>query len=178
MSTISIPPGPPPRTTARPVPRWAVVAAHLAALTPVLSSLWRLPLMFGISMGMDDAFMDDMMSHPFWQRAAYLGGLGVLSDGLAFLTIGLVRPWGEVFPRWVPWLRGRQIRTLPVGAVASAAALATIALFTVSVPLAWSGNITVWNGWSILMTACYAPLVLWGPLLLAVTWAYWRRRRA
>lgn len=27
------------------------------------------------------------------------------------------------------------------------------------------------------MTLCYAPLVLWGPLLGAVTVAYWRRRR-
>jgi hypothetical protein len=27
------------------------------------------------------------------------------------------------------------------------------------------------------MTACYAPLLLWGPLLAVVTAAYYRRRR-
>src|SRR5262245_49358428 len=31
----------------RPVPRWARLAAEAAALAPVPSSLWRLPLMFG-----------------------------------------------------------------------------------------------------------------------------------
>jgi hypothetical protein len=31
-------------------------------------------------------------------------------------------------------------------------------------------------GWAALMAACYLPLVLWGPLLGAVTWAYYRRR--
>lgn len=32
------------------------------------------------------------------------------------------------------------------------------------------------NGWAALMAACYLPLVLWGPLLGAVTWAYYQRR--
>lgn len=34
------------------------------------------------------------------------------------------------------------------------------------------------GGWSALwFYVCYAPLVLWGPLLGVVTVAYWRRRR-
>lgn len=52
------------------VPRWAVILAHVAAVTPVLSSLWRLPIIFGFSMGLDD--IDTMMSHPLWLRAGYL----------------------------------------------------------------------------------------------------------
>jgi hypothetical protein len=32
------------------------------------------------------------------------------------------------------------------------------------------------DGWRILLVACYAPLLLWAPLLAAVTYAYWRRR--
>ncbi|UYM04515.1 hypothetical protein [Solicola gregarius] len=176
--TTTAPPRQRPRTTGRPVPRWAVIAAHVAALTPVLSSLWRLPLMFGIAMGMDDAFMDDMMSHPLWARAAYLVGLGMLSDGLAFLTIGLVRPWGEVFPRWVPVLCGRRIPVLAVVVPAVIGGLAATMVFTVAGPLGWPGNFDGVDGWTVMMTACYAPLVLWGPLVLAVTFSYWRRRRA
>jgi hypothetical protein len=31
-------------------------------------------------------------------------------------------------------------------------------------------------GWRALMIACYLPALLWGPLLLWVTWHYHRRR--
>jgi hypothetical protein len=27
----------------------------------------------------------------------------------AFLTLGLVQRWGEVFPRWVPFLSGKRV---------------------------------------------------------------------
>jgi hypothetical protein len=33
-------------------------------------------------------------------------------------------------------------------------------------------------GWWALVIACYAPLLLWGPLLLWVTYGYHRRRAA
>jgi hypothetical protein len=33
-----------------------------------------------------------------------------------------------------------------------------------------------WQGW--LVVVVYAPLLLWGPLLGALTIAYWRRRRS
>ncbi|MGH3358161.1 MAG: hypothetical protein ACRDO7_05125 [Nocardioidaceae bacterium] len=162
-------------TATRPVPRWAVIAAHVAAFAPVLSSLWRLPLIFGVSMGMTDAFMDDMMSHPFAARAGYLVGLGVVSDALAFLTIGLVRPWGDAVPRRMPVLGGRRI---PPAAVIIPAVVGGLAATAVFVPMVWlwPENITELTGWTALMTFCYAPLMLWGPLVLAVTWAYYRRR--
>jgi hypothetical protein len=32
------------------------------------------------------------------------------------------------------------------------------------------------TGWEVLFYACYTPLLLWGPLLAAVTVAYYRRR--
>jgi hypothetical protein len=86
-------------TPARPVPRWAVRAAHAAAVCPLPSTLWRLPLMLGVSMGMDAEFMSSMNAHPFRQRAGYLIGLGVLAEGAALLTLGLVRRWGETTPR-------------------------------------------------------------------------------
>ena len=33
------------------------------------------------------------------------------------------------------------------------------------------------TGWKVLLVAAYAPLLAWAPLLAAVTYAYWRRRR-
>ena len=40
-----------------------------------------------------------------------VGGSGPLhpGDGGALLTLGLVRPWGETFPRWIPILGGRRV---------------------------------------------------------------------
>jgi hypothetical protein len=39
-------------------------------------------------------------------------GLAVSAAAGAWLTCGLVRPWGEVFPRWMVGLRGRRV---PIG---------------------------------------------------------------
>jgi len=171
--------GRPPRpqsSTARAVPGWAQAAARLAALSPVASSLWRLPLMFGVSMGMDAEMMADMMSHPFWQRLGYLGGLGVLTDGLAFLTLGLVRGWGEIWPRWIPWLRGRSIPVAVALVPAIVGGVAATIMFTL-MAFIWNGNMSDgFTGWAILQTCCYAPLVLWGPLVLVVAAHYYRRR--
>jgi hypothetical protein len=164
------------RSTAVPVPTWARHAAALAALTPLASSLWRLPLMFGVSMGMGADVMDSMMAHPFWMRLGYLVGLGVLSDGLAFLTLGLVRGWGEAWPSWIPGLAGRSIPP----AVALVPAIAGGAGATVLVTFGafhWNANMTSgYTGWAILQTCAYAPLVLWGPLVLVVAAHYYRRR--
>lgn len=52
---------------------------------------------------------------PPWQAVA----AGVVGIGLAvFLLLGLVRPWGMVFPRWTLWLAGRRVpRFLPLAPV-------------------------------------------------------------
>ncbi|WP_446665884.1 hypothetical protein [Flexivirga sp. B27] len=151
--------------------------AHLSALSPVLSSLWRLPLIFGASMGLDDASVDDMMSHPWWMRAGYLIGLGVLSDGLAFLALGLVRSWGETFPRWLPVVGGRPVPVLFAAPLALLGGLGAT-LFGMAVVFGFPSNVDAWDGWAVLMYACYAPLAFWGPSLIAVTIDYIRRRRS
>jgi hypothetical protein len=177
MSITSV--GLPPRarhSTARPVPRWALTAAQLAALTPVASSLWRLPLMFGVSMGMDAEFMASMMAHPFWQRLIYLGALGILTDGLAYLTLGLVRRWGEIWPGWIPFLSGRSIPVAVALVPAVVGGVTATVMFTY-MAFIWNGNMADgYTGWAILQTCCYAPLVLWGPLVLVVAAHYYRRR--
>lgn len=44
----------------------------------------------------------------------YVLGLSVLSEAITLLALGLVRPWGEVLPRWVPLLGGRPLPRLAV----------------------------------------------------------------
>jgi hypothetical protein len=52
---------------------------------------------------------------PSWPTVA----AGFLGVGLAvFLLLGLVQPWGMVFPRWTLWLAGRRVpRFLPLAPV-------------------------------------------------------------
>ncbi|MGK3206353.1 hypothetical protein [Amycolatopsis sp. MEPSY49] len=152
--------------------RWAVVAAHAVPLVTLPSGIWRLFLAGGADLGL----------RPYYAigfgEAAYIVGLSVVSEALALLTLGLVRPWGERVPQWIPLLGGRR--------VAPSAAIVPAALGALALAVIWAyafrdfprfGAVTFAGpGWHALLVACYLPLLLWAPLLAAVTWAYWRRR--
>jgi hypothetical protein len=112
--------------------------------------------------------------------------LSVVSVTAAFLTVGLVRPWGEVVPARVPFVGGRQVPVRVATGVAAAGATLVFTVYTYAV----LNGIFHWRegrrvpgcpppdqtdgAW--LAYLCYAPLLLWGPLLVGVTVAYYRRR--
>lgn len=138
------------------------------------SALWRLAVVLGVPLGLAESEYDAMLI-PGW---GYLivPLLSVLQEALALLTWGLVRPWGEVWPRWVPLLRRRRI---PVLAAAVPAALGALACTVYGVLFVWTTlhadmAITPWGEW--VMTMCYVPIVAWGPLLAVTTVPYYRRR--
>lgn len=158
--------------------RWT---AKAAALTVLPSGLWRIAIAFGWDSGFAAG---DQLHHSNYPGVGsfYLIGLSVFAELIGLLALGLVQGWGEVMPRWVPWLGGRRIPTM---AAVIPASLGTLALLLITVPGAF-----VWNNADTMgapaspdgakywiMTACYAPLLLWGPLLAIVTVAYYRRRR-
>jgi hypothetical protein len=167
-------------TTARPVPTWVRRLAHLTPLTVLPSGLWRLPLAFGFSMGMPQSWMD-LLDAPGW-GSVYVVSLTVLAEALALLTLGLVQPWGERVPRWMPLLGGRRV---PVYAAVVPASLGAVSLMVLWTPILWewtsSGlvgpGVEPGGAWNAVLFAAYVPLVLWGPLLAVVTAAYWWRRR-
>ena len=161
-------------------PRWAVRAAHLITVLVLPSGLWRVGVGLGFSMGIDApaGFV------PGWDPVPL--ALTAVSEGIALLSLGLVRPWGEVFPRWIPLVGGRPVPPVTATTVAAVGAVALTAIwsfatvsFVVRTVLGPSGQGFVFvNGWwEALLIACYLPLLLWGPLLLAITGAYYRRRR-
>lgn len=156
-------------------PRWVRVAAHTAALTPLLSALWRISLIFGFSGGFTEQGLIDLdVAGWGW---VYLLGLSLVTEFFALLTLGLIKPWGEVLPRWVPWVGGRLVPTVPV----VSAALTGAALLT----FLWTPLLFWWSIPHPDMTAAganvvgflYLPLVAWGPLLAAVTISYALRHR-
>lgn len=90
-----------------------------------------------------------------------------LSSGSWFalvLTIGLIRPWGEVFPRWIPFLAGRRV---PVAAAAVPGGIVAAMLCFAAVPFLMQAAL----GGSIEMTLIF-PCWLWGPALALAVWGY------
>lgn len=167
---------PSPQPSPAPPPRWARAAAHAAAVTPLPSALWRLSLVLGFTGGFTERGLTDLdVAGWGW---IYLVVLSVLTELAALLTLGLVQPWGDVVPRWVPHLGGRPIPTRPVVLAASAGAAILILLWT-PLLLWWNTphpDITTTG--ADVVGLLYLPLVAWGPLLAAVTISYARRHRA
>ncbi|MEU2392441.1 hypothetical protein [Streptomyces sp. NPDC007369] len=163
-----------PRPTSLPdVPRWAVLAAHAVPLVALPSGLWRLLLVAGLPVA------EEGVDSPW--TAAYVVSLTVVSEALALLTLGLVRPWGESVPRWVPRLGGRRIPPLVavVPALTGAFLLVALIAWFVYANATGIGQGTIGSpAQDLFLLACYLPLAAWPPLLIAVTLAYHRRRAA
>lgn len=170
-----------PTTSTLAVPRWAELAAHAAAWTTVPSGLWRIALGLGVPVGFTGELAAETFRAPGWTITPYVIALSLATEALALLTLGLVRPWGERLPAWLPLVGGRAV---PTAAAATAAGLgaAAVTAITVSGALGWSdpgamGDPDAPQGLAgLVMTACYLPLLAWGPLLAAVTVAYVVRR--
>jgi hypothetical protein len=164
-----------PATSATAPPRWAVRAAHLAALVVLPSGLWRIALVVGYPAGYTESGFG-----PFETFGAkvWMLTLSVLCELVALLTIGLVRPWSEVVPRWIPLIGGRRVRFM-AAVVPAALGAAGLTLIWANVPWWWTyphENMTPTG--NLVVGILYQPLFLWGPLTAAVTFSYYRRHRA
>ncbi|MEU6622041.1 hypothetical protein ABZ926_14925 [Streptomyces litmocidini] len=112
---------------------------------------------------------------------ALLAALGV------FLLWGLVRPWGQVFPRWTPFLRGRRVpRWLPlVPALLGAATLAPYGVVGIGyLLLAAFGAVTMRpgdfhspNDALLVGWIGMVAFALYGVALAVATRSYWLRTR-
>ncbi|MEU9823548.1 hypothetical protein [Micromonospora chersina] len=158
----------------RPAPAWTVRTAHLVPLAVLPSGLWRIALVAGLPIG---ATANGAPVDPGLGESVYIVSLSLVSEGLALLALGLVRRWGEVFPCWLPLVGGRRVPPRFAVTTATAGAVAVTLIWGYA---AWG---VVVNGNDLgfsrpgfaLLVACYAPLLLWGPLLLLLTWSYHRR---
>ncbi|MDJ0380069.1 hypothetical protein [Streptomyces sp. G-G2] len=154
------------------VPRWATLIAHAAPLVTLPSGLWRIALVAGLPVATEPVRTVG--------ETLYVLSLTVVSEALALLTLGLVRPWGEIVPRWIPALGGRRVRPLaavvpaPLGAAALFALCGWVGYIQVA-DLA-AGSITDTPAQQGLLVLCYVPLLAWAPLLTVSALAYYRRR--
>ncbi|GAA2584443.1 hypothetical protein SMC26_02530 [Actinomadura fulvescens] len=163
------------RTIKGPVPRWAEWAAQATMWCAVPSGIWRILFALGLPAGFTGS---QDPANGSWYLLPYVIALTVLSEALAFLSMGLVRPWGEIWPRWVPFLGGREIRPLAAIIPAALGAGALMLLWTPLLFVGLDSDPELPHGdKAVILFACYIPLVAWGPLLAAVTVAYAIRRR-
>ncbi len=79
-------------------------AVALAVAVPVVYAVTRFGWLLGVPVGISDEFLAYIAE--ITPIGAGLSALGLLG---AILAVGMVRPWGEIWPRWVPLLRGRPI---------------------------------------------------------------------
>ncbi|MEU1587110.1 hypothetical protein [Micromonospora sp. NPDC005710] len=151
-------------------PRWAVWAAYAVPLCVLPSALWRLSLVF----------TENAVTR--W----YMIFLSAVSMGLALATLGLVHRWGQRLPHRVPRMGGRRIPARPVVRVALVGGWTLVAIgvyFLVNqrFHLVHSGWVGIGDdepvhpapGWEVLRY--YAPMLAWGPLVIAVAADYGRR---
>ncbi|WP_323136051.1 hypothetical protein [Streptomyces sp. NBC_01481] len=153
------------------VPRWVVLAAHAVPLVTLPSGLWRIALVAGVPLL--------PRAVPDWGEGLYIVMLSVVAECLALLTLGLVRLWGEVVPRWIPLIGGRRVRpgAAVVPALLGAAGLTVLCAWSFYAQFAGLGDGL--DGSALqdaVLVVCYVPLLAWAPLLVAVTLAYRRRR--
>jgi hypothetical protein len=148
-----------------PPSRWAVRAAHLVSLVVLPSALWRVGLVLGFSMG---GLENGEPVHVTGWEAVYVLCLSLVTEGFALLTLGLVKPWGERFPR-------RLVLGLATFGVISLALLWGYAFRDFPNVAEGSNELGFSDAGHVLLLVCYLPLLLWAPLLAAVTWDYSRR---
>lgn len=171
------------------VPGWARIAAYAIPYVVLPSSSWRiLAVVFEVPL-MDLSAGDPNGSMSGWfPIELYVVLLSLVSEALAFSAIGLIARWGEVFPRWIPGLGGRRVPVLAAIIPATFGAVALTLLWTWATVMAMLGRTLQGESASgypfaeydwqfVIASVAYVPLIAWGPLLAAVTVAYYRRRR-
>ncbi|MFE9559357.1 hypothetical protein ACFYMW_39575 [Streptomyces sp. NPDC006692] len=105
------------------MPRWARRVAYAVPLVVLPSGIWRLDVLFA-----PDKRGGSIAD---WAMDGYVVFLTLFSEVLAFTAVGLIARWGEVFPRWMPWLRGRRVPTAAVVVPATIGATVLTLVFTV-----------------------------------------------
>lgn len=159
-----------------PAVRWGRTAVRVAVAVPLLYSLVRWAWALGIPLGVSREFLraGDAENPGIWLMGAMLGSLAA---GGAVLTLGLARPWGEIYPRWIPGLRGKPVRPRTAIIPATLVAILVTTAGLMHVRLAVLGQLPGGFAENIATVGPALLWPLWGAALGAATYAYHLRRR-
>ncbi|GAA0969210.1 hypothetical protein [Actinocorallia libanotica] len=146
------------------------VAVYVAFAVPLFYCATRWAWALGIPLGVSEEFLAEG-EDGLWLAGAYLATFGALGG---VLTLGLAQRWGEVFPRWLPGLRGRRVP--PLLAVVPAGFVSVIITVAGLTYVRWTimGRFAMaeWGTW---LPECFWPV--WGAALAIATVSYHQRRK-
>ncbi|MET8091489.1 hypothetical protein [Micromonospora sp. NPDC005220] len=160
-------------TAPEPAARWGRAAVYVAAVVPFTYALERFLWAFRINVGIDDEVMTEVHESGLWVAGVALAAMATVG---AVLTFGLVRPWGETFPRWMVGLAGRRV---PIPLAMVPASLVTVGVLTTGLQYYHIELVAKppsgLNSWIGAAPGLLMPV--WGGALAAATLAYYLRRR-
>lgn len=162
---------------------WGRIAVYVAIVVPVFYAITRYAWALGFPLGMSDEYLRQGQERGMWISGLFLATFGLVG---AVLTLGLVQRWGEVLPRWMIGLAGRQV---PIALAVVPASLVSVLLVV--------GGIGIWSSLDQMVAALAAggakdmatiwaiifqvgPTLLfpvWGAALAVATLGYYYRRR-
>ncbi|MFD4020189.1 NYN domain-containing protein [Streptomyces sindenensis] len=147
--------------------RWGRWAVWVSVLSTLPYDITRLAWYFGWPLGIPDDFLKDMEETPGMMEMGL--ALAIVSTLGSLLSHGLVSRWGEVWPRWVWFKKGRRIH--PATAIVPASIVAVVlipgGLMNIRAVEA--------DEWGAAGPGIF--WVLWGAALGAATFSYYLRRR-
>lgn len=148
--------------------RWGFWATVVAVLCPLpyglLRMTWLLPNPIGFG-------ADDLDAEPGIKLFGL--GLGLIALASAVATLGLIRPWGEVWPRWIPYLAGRPVSMKAVVIPGASAATLLLVASPSMLSLVWMPDVSVGEN---LVNVLIFPFPIWGAAVGLATAAYYYRR--
>lgn len=163
--------------------RWGRNAVILAMLAPVFYFITRFAWAVGIPLGMSEAYWRRGQESGNWIAGFFLASFGLVG---AFLMLGLVQRWGEIFPRWMVGLAGRRV---PIALAVTPAALVSVILLVGGIGI-WAdlGRVVAFLSasgaqWQNIFGEIFFQLgptllfPLWGAALAVATLGYYYRRR-
>jgi hypothetical protein len=158
--------------------RWGRWATAVAVVIPLLYAATRWAWALGFPLGISEELFREGQATGMWWAGAALATVAIIG---ALLTLGLVQRWGEVFPRWIPFLAGRRVppalAIVPASLVSILVTTAGLMFVRLTLLGAIGESFTFVDAedWAALAPELLWPL--WGVALAAATLAYYYRRR-
>lgn len=162
--------------------RWGRWLTIIAALAPIPYALTRFAWALNIPLGIDPQLLHELSKvNPMAQITEWVFGSICVGGGI--LTLGLIQRWGEIFPRWFPFIGGKRVpimlAVVPASIIAIAVTAAgfvfTFSFFAVTFHLMPADNLLLSERWGTI-----GPMLFWVPwgvaLGLAAIAYYYRRR--